>query len=97
MSICPRPYVHAHIHGHGHGEMMQGVKQVHQRKRTGFLINLDFYHVYDRVCLSYVDRVLEAMAFGPEFREVVPTLHSGATASFLLPKVTRGRSGRGTP
>ncbi len=56
--------------------MMQGVTLVQQRKITGFLINLDFYHVYDRVCLSYVDRVLEAMAFGPDYREVVPTLHT---------------------
>jgi hypothetical protein len=55
---------------------MEGVTLVHQRKRTGFLMNLDFYHAYYRVCLSYVDRVLEAMSFGPEFREVVPTLHT---------------------
>jgi hypothetical protein len=40
----------------------------------------DFYHAYDRVCLPYVDKVLEAAGFGLAFREVVATLHRGATA-----------------
>jgi hypothetical protein len=60
-----------------------------QRKRRGFLLNLDFYHAYDRVCLPYVDRVLGAMGFGETFRGVVATLHRAATASFLLDRVTR--------
>jgi hypothetical protein len=60
-----------------------------QRKRRGFLLNLDFYHAYDRVCLPYVDRVLEAMGFSGTFRGVVASLHRGATASFLLDRVTR--------
>ncbi len=42
-----------------------------QTNRRGFLLNLDFYHAYDRVCLPYVDRVLGAMWFGETFREVV--------------------------
>ncbi len=37
---------------------------IHQRKRRGFMLNLDFYHAYDRVCLPYVDKVLERMGFG---------------------------------
>jgi hypothetical protein len=49
---------------------------------------LDFYHAYDRVCLAYVDRVLAAMGFGDTFRGVVATLHRGATASFLLHRIT---------
>ncbi len=62
---------------------------VRQRKRNGFLMNLDFYHAYDRVCLPYVDKVLEAAGFGLVFREVVATLHRGATASFLLHRISR--------
>jgi hypothetical protein len=52
------------------------------------MLNLDFYHAYDRVCLPYVDKVLERMGFGQLFRGVVATLHRGATASFLLHHVT---------
>jgi hypothetical protein len=36
-----------------------------------------------------VDRVLEAMGFGQIFRRVMATLHMGATASFLLQRITR--------
>jgi hypothetical protein len=60
---------------------------IHQRRR-GFMLNLDFYHAYDRVCLPYVDKVLEGMGFGQLFQGVVATLHRGATASFLLHHVT---------
>jgi hypothetical protein len=64
------------------------VEFVRHRKNRIFLLNLDFYHAYDRVCLAYVDRVLAAMGFGDTFREVVATLHRGATASFLLHCIT---------
>jgi hypothetical protein len=60
-----------------------------QKKIRGFMLNLDFYHAYDRVCLPYVDRVLAAMGFGDFFRVVVATFHKGATASFLLTRITR--------
>jgi hypothetical protein len=53
-------------------------KFIRQCKRRGFMMNLDFYHVYDRVCLPYVDRILEAMGFGLIFRGVVAILQSGA-------------------
>jgi hypothetical protein len=43
-----------------------------------------FLHAYDRVCLDYVDKVLEIMNFGPGFRSAVATLHREATACFLL-------------
>ncbi len=60
-----------------------------QRKRRGFMLNLDFYYAYYRVCLPHVDKVLAAMGFGDFFRGVVVTLQKGATASFLLNRITR--------
>jgi hypothetical protein len=36
-----------------------------------------------------VDRVLEAMAFGPVFWGLVKTLHRDVSASFLLHRVSR--------
>ena len=60
-----------------------------QQKRPGFLFNLDFFHAYDRVCMPYVDRVLEVMGFGAIFRGWIRTLHSGAAAVFLLERLSR--------
>ena len=60
-----------------------------RQKRPGFLLNLDFFHAYDRVCMPYVDRVLEVMGFGDIFRGWVRTLHSGAEAVFLLSQLSR--------
>ena len=57
-----------------------------RQKRPGFLLNLDFFHAYDWVCMPYADRVL---GFGDIFRGWVRTLHSGAAAVFLLDKLSR--------
>jgi hypothetical protein len=53
------------------------VEFVRQRERRTFLLNLDFDHAYDKICLAYVDRVLAVMGFGDIFRGVVATLHRG--------------------
>jgi hypothetical protein len=58
-------------------------------KERLFVMNLDFYCAYDRVCLLYVDKVLAAMGFGSIFRKVVPTLHMCTSVSFLLHRITR--------
>jgi hypothetical protein len=60
-----------------------GVHQAEKEKGL-FFRNLDFYHAYNRVYLPFADKVLAAMGFGDIFREVVTTLHRGATASLLL-------------
>ncbi len=77
-------------------DIMQGAislwptaKFIRQWKRRSFKMNLDFYHTYDHVSLPYIAKVLEAMGFGLFFREVVATLHRGASASFLLHRATR--------
>jgi hypothetical protein len=50
------------------------VEFLYQRKRKGLLLNLEFYHACDRVCLPYVDKVLEVVALGL-FPGMVETLH----------------------
>ncbi len=60
---------------------------IRKRRKRGFLMNLDFYYAYDKVCLPYMEKVLAAMGFGNIFREVVATLHRGAIASFLLRRI----------
>jgi hypothetical protein len=52
---------------------------IRQRRRWGFLMNLDFYYAYVSVCLPYMEKVLPAMGFGNIFREMVATMHRGAT------------------
>jgi hypothetical protein len=59
---------------------------IHQRKIKVFMLNLDFYPVYDKVGLPYVDKVLEAMGSGQIFREVVAIPHRGP----LPPSYSRG-------
>jgi hypothetical protein len=54
----------------------------------GFLLSLDFFHAYDRVSLDWLDQVIEAMGFGLIFRGWIKTLHRGASASFLLHKIS---------
>ncbi len=52
--------------------------------RPGFLVSLDLFLAYNRVSLPWVDRILEAMGFGPKLRRVIWTLHKGAMATFML-------------
>ena len=69
--------------------LLSAVEACHRGRRPGFILNLDFFHAFDRVCLPYLDCVLEAMGFGITFRAVVATLHDGATATFLLQTLSR--------
>ena len=69
--------------------ILSAVEACHRDRRPGFLLNLDFFHAYDRVCMIYVDRVLEVMGFGEIFRAAVAILHRGATATFLLQRPSR--------
>ena len=57
---------------------------LHQHQLPGYIVSLDFFHAYDRVCLTWVDLVLQAMGFGPTLRKWVTVLHKNATASFIL-------------
>jgi hypothetical protein len=64
------------------------VELIHQRNKMGFMVKLDFYHAYDRVCLPSGDRVPAAMGFSDMFQKVVHTLHRCSVASFLLSRIT---------
>ena len=58
---------------------------VHQHQLPGFLVSLDFFHAYDRVCLQRMDLVLGAMGFGPVLCRWVAALPCDATANFYAP------------
>jgi len=68
----------------GAAAVVSAATYLHHKKRPGYLISLDFFHAYDRVCLSWVDTVLAALGFGRTFRRWIAVLHAGATATFML-------------
>ena len=48
----------------GVSNIISSILTIQQRKSQACLINLDFYKAYDRVVLSFLLRVMEAMKFG---------------------------------
>ncbi len=72
----------------GAAAVLSAAAFLHQHQRPGFLLSLDFYHAYDRVCLQWVDLVLEAMGFSETVRGWVAALHRDNTATFMLHKLS---------
>jgi hypothetical protein len=46
-------------------------------------------HAYNRACLSYVDKVLETMAFGLVFWGLITILHRDVSAFLLLHNISK--------
>jgi hypothetical protein len=72
----------------GPATVLSAAEYLLRHKRPGYLHSLDFFHAYDRVSLPWVDSVLKAMGFGNTFRGWMATLHRGASAAFLLQKIS---------
>ena len=53
-----------------------------------FLVSYDMYKAYDRVMLSYLVKVMQAMDFPATFVDWVLMLHEGATTRFILKFLT---------
>ena len=64
--------------------ILSTAEELRRRREPGFLLNIDLFHAYDRVCMPFLDKVLARLGFGGQFRSWVATLHSGASATFLL-------------
>ncbi|MBM3938954.1 MAG: reverse transcriptase family protein, partial [Sphingomonadales bacterium] len=73
----------------GAAAVVSAASFLHQHQLPGYLVSLDFYHAYDRVCMEWVDKVLAAMGFGETLRSWVATLHRGASAVFMLNGLSR--------
>ena len=48
------------------------------------ILSLDFYKAYDRLCVSFLEKVMVAMRFHPSFIEWIKLLHRGARTRLLL-------------
>jgi len=68
----------------GAANIISAAEHLRMKGGPGFLVSLDFFHAYDRVCLVWVDRILQAMGFSAVVRGWVATLHRGAAATFML-------------
>ena len=53
------------------------------------LVSYDLYKAYDRLCLEFLYRVMEAMNFGEKFIDWIKMCHRGATTCFILNFLTK--------
>jgi hypothetical protein len=72
----------------GPASILSSAEYLHRHQMPGYLLSLDFFHAYDRVSLSWVDKVMEAMGFGAIFRGWMATLHRDVSAAFLLHNIS---------
>ena len=68
----------------GISNLLSSIEYVDQHKVSSYLVGFDMYKAYDRVMLSYLVLVMNAMEFPSEFIDWVLMLHEGATTRFIL-------------
>ena len=68
----------------GISNIMSSIDYVNMHKVSAYLASYDMYKAYDRVMLSYLVKVLEAMNFPERFVKWILMLHEGATTRFIL-------------
>ena len=73
----------------GVSNVISSVLAVKQKRGQACLISLDFFKAYDRVMLSFLLKVLEAMNFGALFISWISMLHEGARTCFILEFLTQ--------
>ena len=68
--------------------IISSVDYVNLHKVPAFLVSFDMYKAYDRVMLSYLVKVMQAMEFPVTFINWILMLHEGATTRFILKFLT---------
>jgi hypothetical protein len=64
--------------------VMSSIEYVNLHRVPSFLVSYDMYKAFDRVMLSYLVKVMQAMDFPTIFVDWVMMLHEGATTRFIL-------------
>ena len=72
----------------GISNIISSVDYVNLHKVPAFLVSFDMYKAYDRVMLSYLVKVMQAMEFPVTFINWILMLHEGATTRFILKLLT---------
>ena len=72
----------------GISNIISSVDYVNLHKVPAFLASFDMYKAYDRVMLSYLVKVMQAMEFPATFINWILMLHEGATTRFILKFLT---------
>ena len=62
----------------GVSNIISSILAVHHKKSQACLISLDFFKAYDRVMLSFLLKVMEAMNFSVTYRAWISMIHEGA-------------------
>ena len=68
--------------------IISSVDYVNLHKVAAYMVGYDMYKAYDRVMLSYLVKVMEAMDFPATFVDWILMLHDGATTRFILKFLT---------
>ena len=63
---------------------ISSIDYINMLKVSAFMSSYDMFKAYDRVMLSYLVKVMEAMNFPDKFVKWVLMLHEGATTKFIL-------------
>ena len=64
--------------------VISSIDYVNLHKVAAFLVSYDMFKAYDRVMLSYLVKVMQAMEFPHDFVRWILMLHEGATTRFIL-------------
>ena len=72
----------------GINDILSSILSIKEKKLGACLVSLDFFKAYDRVCISYLLKVMRKMNFGSCFVSWIKMLHDGAQTSFILKTVT---------
>ena len=64
--------------------LISSVEYVNMHKVPAYIVSYDMFKAYDRVMLSYLVKVMQAMEFPEDFVKWILMLHEGATTRFIL-------------
>ena len=68
----------------GVSNVISSIDYINMHKVQAYMSTYDMFKAYDRVMLSYLVKVMEAMNFPDKFVQWVLMLHDGATTRFIL-------------
>ena len=68
----------------GVSNVISSIEYVNALKIAAFIVTFDMFKAYDRVMLTYLVKVMEAMDFPRTFIDWNLMLHEGATTRFIL-------------
>ena len=66
-------------------DILSSIDYINQNNLKAYLVSGDALKAYDRASITYLDKVIERMAFPEPYREWMKMLHCNATTRLILP------------